>query len=165
MSDARNVTPNARDTDWVARVHGQHCPLDAPRPASNEHWDYIATLTVSSLYLSTNQTYRGQCQLIFDPRHVARLDELTADEWTRLAGDLYRAEETIVRVLRPDHVNIESLGNVVPHLHWHIIPRYLDDPSWGAPIWRVPLSSMADTRLPDDERAALIASLRSGLAG
>ena len=165
MSDTRNVTPKSRETDWVARVQGQHCPLDAPRPSSNEHWDSIATMTVSSLYLSKNQTYRGQCQLIFDPRHVARLDELTADEWTRLAGDLYLAEQAIVRVLRPDHINVESLGNVVPHLHWHIIPRYLHDPSWGAPIWRVPLASMADTRLPDEERESLIASLRRAIAG
>jgi len=164
MSDTRNVTPESRQTDWVGRVHGQHCPLDAPRPSSNEHWDYIATMAVSSLYLSKNQTYRGQCQLIFDPRHVARLDQLTRDEWSRLAGDLYLAEQAIVRVLRPDHINVESLGNVVPHLHWHIIPRYLDDPSWGAPIWRVPLASMADTRLPDEEREALIGSLRTAIA-
>ena len=152
-------------SQWDSFARGLAGPLDAPRPASNEHWDYIATMTVSSLYLSKNQTYRGQGQLIFDPRHVARLDELTADEWTRLAGDHYLAEQTIVRVLRPDHINVESLGNVVPHLHWHIIPRYLDDPSWGAPIWRVPLASMADTRLPDEERESLIASLRSAIAG
>jgi hypothetical protein len=58
--------------DWRARVSGLGCPLDAPRPESNDYWDLIATLSVSSLYLAKNQTYRGQCQLIFDPRHVAR---------------------------------------------------------------------------------------------
>jgi hypothetical protein len=103
MSATRNVTPKSTEADWLARVHGQHCPLDAPRPSSNEFWDHVATMTVSSLYLAKNQTYRGQCQLIFDPRHVARVDELTVDEWTRLAGDLYRAEQTIVRVLRRHH--------------------------------------------------------------
>ena len=51
------------------------CPFDTPRPANNEHWDLIDTLSISSLYLSKNQTYRGQCQLIFDSRHVARLDD------------------------------------------------------------------------------------------
>jgi diadenosine tetraphosphate (Ap4A) HIT family hydrolase len=122
-------------------------------------------MAASSLYLSKNQTYRGQCQLIFDPRHVARLDQLTPGEWTLLANDLYMAQQAVVRVLRPDHINVEALGNVVPHLHWHIVPRYRNDPSWGAPIWRVPLSSMPETRLSDEEREALIASLRTAIAG
>src|SRR5215471_304355 len=95
------------DSDWQARVRGVECPLDAPRPPSNEHWDLIATLSISSLYLAKNQTYRGQCQLIFDPRHVARLDQLTPDEWIRLARDLYSAHQAVISVLKPDHVNVE----------------------------------------------------------
>jgi diadenosine tetraphosphate (Ap4A) HIT family hydrolase len=151
------------DSDWPFRVNGIDCPLDAPRPTSNEHWDLVATLSISSLYLAKNQTYRGQCQLIFDPRHVARLDQLTPDEWQRLAADLYAAHRAVSTVLQPDHVNVESLGNVVPHLHWHIIPRYQSDPQWGAPVWTVPLSSMPDTRLQEDERQALIRALRDAL--
>ena len=110
-------------TRWKALLAGANCPLDAPRADVNEHWDLVAQLTVSSLYLTKNQTYRGQCQLIFDPRHVSRLDQLSRPEWTSLAADLMTAERAIVRVVKPDHVNVESLGNVVPHLHWHIIPR------------------------------------------
>jgi len=150
---------------WTALVEGAGCPLDAPRAPSNEHWDLIQQLTVSSLYLTKNQTYRGQCQLIFDPRHVARVDQLSHAEWSSLAEDLFTAQQAVVRTVKPDHINIESLGNVVPHLHWHIIPRYLGDPMWGAPVWRVPLETMPDTRLPDDERAALIAQLQKALAG
>jgi diadenosine tetraphosphate (Ap4A) HIT family hydrolase len=151
--------------DWTARVRGEQCPLDTPRSPSNEHWDLVATLSVSSLYLAKNQTYRGQCQLIFDPRHVARLDELAGDEWASLARDLYIAHQAVVEVVRPDHVNVESLGNVVPHLHWHIVPRYRDDPHWGEPIWQHPLDSMPDRRLTDADRAALIQSLREAIRG
>jgi diadenosine tetraphosphate (Ap4A) HIT family hydrolase len=154
----------ANTTRWATKVAGRGCPLDAPRPDSNEHWDLVARLTVSSLYLAANQTYRGQCQLIFDPRHVARLDQLSRDEWMSLASDLFGAERAIMRVVKPDHVNVESLGNVVPHLHWHIIPRYEGDPMWGAPVWKVPLDTMPDTRLPPNERDALIAALRKALA-
>ena len=82
-----------------------------------------------------------------------------------LAADLFTAQQAVARAVKPDHVNVESLGNVVPHLHWHIIPRYVGDPMWGAPVWQVPLDSMPDTRLPDDERAALIAQLQKALAG
>ena len=152
-------------TKWASLVAGAGCPLDAPRAASNDHWDLVGQLSVSSLYLNKNQTYRGQCQLIFDSRHVARIDELSRPEWNSFAGDLFTAQQAVGRVVKPDHINVESLGNVVPHLHWHIIPRYVGDPMWGAPVWRVPLETMPDTRLTDDERAALIARLQKALAG
>jgi methyltransferase (TIGR00027 family) len=151
--------------EWAALVAGAGCPLDAPRPSSNEHWDLVGRLTVSSLYLTKNQTYRGQCQLIFDPRHVARIDQLSRAEWSSLAADLFTAQQAVARVVSPDHMNVESLGNVVPHLHWHIIPRYVGDPMWGAPVWRVPLDSMPDTKLPDADRASLITQLQKALAG
>jgi diadenosine tetraphosphate (Ap4A) HIT family hydrolase len=150
-------------TAWQALVQGAGCPLDAPRPASNDYWDLVAPLSVSSLYLSRNQTYRGQCQLIFDLRHAARPDQLTPEEWTSFCGDLYQAQNAVVRVTRPDHVNVESLGNVVPHLHWHIIPRYVGDARWGMPIWTTPLSAMPETRLDPHDRHQLLQSLRAAL--
>ena len=140
-----------------------NCPLCAPRPTSNEHWDLVVRLSVSSLYLAASQTYRGHCQLIFDVRHVARIDQLSPQEWRAMSDDLFRAESAIVRVAKPDHVNVESLGNVVPHLHWHIVPRYRDDPRWGQPIWTTPLSEMIERRLPHDERVALVDELRRAL--
>lgn len=155
----------AVDVPWEARVAGQACPLDTPRLASTDYWDFVGKLAVSSLYLTKNQTYRGYCQLIFDSRHVSRLDQLSPQEWTALAADLFIAQQAIVRVVRPDHVNVESLGNIVPHLHWHIIPRFRDDPTWGTPIWQPPLDSMPDTRLPAADRDALIRALRESLSG
>src|SRR5512135_2971745 len=101
---------------WDEMARGVRCPLDAPRPRSNDHWEFVAPLTVSTLYLSANQTYRGHCQLIFDPRHVSRVDELTPDEWRAMSADLFAAQSAVMRAVRADHVNIESLGNVVPHL-------------------------------------------------
>ena len=150
---------------WESFARGDACPLDAPRSASNEHWDFVSALSVSSLYLTANQTYRGHCQLIFDARHVARPDQLSVGEWTSLSADLFAAQAAIVRTVKPDHLNVESLGNVVPHVHWHIIPRFRDDPRWGLPIWLTSLTDMLDTRLPDGERTALIHELRQALAG
>jgi diadenosine tetraphosphate (Ap4A) HIT family hydrolase len=149
--------------EWQARAGGAGCEMDAPRPASNEHADLVAPLSVSSLYLAKNQTYRGQCALIFDLRHAARPDQLTPDEWSAFCADLYRAQGAVVSVTRPDHVNIESLGNVVPHLHWHIIPRYVGDPRWGMPIWTTPLSAMPDTRLNPADVEDLLRQLRAAL--
>jgi diadenosine tetraphosphate (Ap4A) HIT family hydrolase len=137
--------------------------MDAPRPISNDFWDLVATLSVSSLYLAKNQTYRGQCSLIFDVRHAARPDQLTSAEWTAFSADLYAAVAAVVAILSPDHVNVESLGNVVPHLHWHIIPRYVGDPRWGMPIWTTPLSAMPDMRLEASDRELLLRHLREAL--
>jgi len=113
----------------------------------------VAALSASSLYLAKNQTYRGQCQLTFDPRHAARLDELTPDEYAAMAGDLFVAQHAIARAMAPDHVNIESLGNVVPHLHWHVIARFDWDSRFPAPVW-APVQ-----REPDAGRLAEVAAL------
>jgi diadenosine tetraphosphate (Ap4A) HIT family hydrolase len=139
------------------------CPLDAPRPSSNEHWDLVAALSVSSLYLAKNQTYRGHCQLMFDSRHATRLDQLSAEEWRAFSDDLFKAQAAVMRAVRPDHINIESLGNVVPHLHWHIVPRYKDDLRWGSPIWLTSLADMIDTPLLPGDRDALLLELQMTL--
>jgi len=148
---------------WQALVEGAGCQMDAPRPASNDYWDLVAPLTVSSLYLVKNQTYRGQCQVIFDLRHAARPDQLTAEEWAAFSADLYTAQNAVADVAQPDHINVESLGNVVPHLHWHIIPRYVSDPRWGMPIWTTPLSAMPETHLEAHDREQLLQRLRDAL--
>lgn len=150
-------------TQWDAWAGGSGCQLDAPRPSTNDHWDFVAALSVSSLYLSKNQTYRGHCQLVFDPRHVTRVDELSRDEWRQLSADLFNAQTAIVRTVRPDHINVESLGNVAPHLHWQIVPRYKTDARWGSPIWLTSLADMPETRLTDADRESLLAALRAAI--
>ena len=150
---------------WEARLRGAGCTLCAPRPETNAEWDFVAKLRVSSLYLAKNQTYRGQCLVVFDPRHAPRPDDLSPHEWGELSADLHDAVRAVMRAVRPDHVNVASLGNVAPHLHWHVIPRTLGDPRWGAPIWTSDMSDMKDTRLTLGEQQELAARLRRSLAG
>jgi diadenosine tetraphosphate (Ap4A) HIT family hydrolase len=69
----------------------------------------------------------------------------------------------IVRSFAPDHMNYESLGNVVPHLHVHLVPRYRDDPRWGAPIWLAGLGDMQRRVLPDADYAARAELIRQNL--
>jgi diadenosine tetraphosphate (Ap4A) HIT family hydrolase len=150
-------------SDWNDMRRGMRCPFDEPRSTSSHGWDTVGTLSVSTLYLGQNQSYLGHCLLVLDVRHATRPDELPAEEWLKFCADLYTAETAIVRTLDPDHVNIATLGNVVPHLHWHIIPRYRNDPRWGGPIWLTYESDMPDTRLDPSERDKLLRSLRSAL--
>jgi diadenosine tetraphosphate (Ap4A) HIT family hydrolase len=140
------------------------CPFDAPRPPSNTHWDLIATLSMSSLYLSTNQTYRGYSLLVFDPRHVTRFEHLSAPEWSAFSLDLHKATRAIDAVVRSDHMNVELLGNIIQHLHWHIVPRYRTDPRWGGPIWTTTPAELHHTSMPTHERQDLITQIRAALA-
>ena len=77
-----------------------------------------------------------------------------------LFRSLQRVVRGIVAVCRPDHVNVESLGNVMPHLHWHVVPRYRDDGRWGSPIWA---ADQPRRELAAADRGALLAALRATL--
>jgi diadenosine tetraphosphate (Ap4A) HIT family hydrolase len=136
------------------------CPLCAPRPEDSPHWLKVASLGVSTLYLDRNQTYRGHCQLVFDARHVEGLEHLEAGEHDTLMQDLRGAAQAISAVVKPDRMNYCSLGNVVPHLHWHLVPRYRSDPRWGAPIYTTDMMDMQVTRLEEAQLRQLMATLK-----
>jgi diadenosine tetraphosphate (Ap4A) HIT family hydrolase len=139
------------------------CPLCAPRPDDSPAWLKVATLGASTLYLDRNQTYRGHCQLVFDQRHVEGLEHLQAGEHQALMNDLRCAAQAICAVVRPDRMNYCSLGNVVPHLHWHLVPRYRADPRWGATIYTTDPGDMRVTRLEEPDLRHLAATLRQSL--
>ena len=143
---------------------GEGCPFDRPRIEPNDYWDSVAVLEVSTLCLLRNQFYRGHSILIYDPKHVARLDQLTSDEWARFARDAHAAAGVLVEVFRPTHINVECLGNEIPHLHWHLIPRYQDDPRWGGPVWTTTREEMGRSELSPQKRASTLQALRAGLA-
>jgi diadenosine tetraphosphate (Ap4A) HIT family hydrolase len=149
--------------DWDRMAAGHGCSFDAPRAGHTAEWDEVAKLVVSTWYLPTNQQYRGHGVLVFDPRHATRLDELSAAEWAAYAADLQRVVRGIVAVCTPDHVNVESLGNVMPHLHWHVVPRYKNDGRWGAPIWAADLAQQPRRALTANDRAGLLEALRATL--
>lgn len=150
-------------TDWADKVSGQACPFDPPRTGIEKSLLEIRKLSVSTAYLERIQTYRGHCVLVFDPRHVTRIDELTPTEWQAMAGDIAHLERTLMQVFAPDHINIASLGQVVPHLHWHIIPRYLDDPRWGGPIWMTRDTEMQQQFLDDAHYRRRVETIRAAL--
>lgn len=149
---------------WESLRSGRDCPLCAPRADFDESVYRVRQLASCTLYLARDQRYRGTCRAIYDQRHVNRIDELTAAEWQQLAQDLWRAQRAIVRTVHCDHINLASLGNEVPHLHWHFIPRYRDDGLWGKPIWRADAAPEGARRLTEPEYAALATALNEALS-
>ena len=67
--------------------------------------------------------------------HVREMSDLAAADQQRLMQTVFAVERAQRAVLAPDKVNLASLGNVVPHLHWHVIPRFADDSHFPQPIW------------------------------
>lgn len=67
--------------------------------------------------------------------HVAEMSELGAADREALMRVVLAIEETQREVLGPDKVNLASFGNVVAHLHWHVIPRWRDDRHFPEPVW------------------------------
>lgn len=78
--------------------------------------------------------YPGFCRVILN-RHVAEMTDLRPSQRARLMNVVFATEAALRAIARADKVNLASLGNVVPHLHWHVIPRYRDDRHFPQPIW------------------------------
>ena len=78
--------------------------------------------------------YLGFCRVILE-RHMSEMTDLSAPERARLMDAVYAAKAALREVLAPDKINLASLGNVVPHLHWHVISRHRDDPHFPKTIW------------------------------
>lgn len=149
--------------EWDARRSSDGCGFCLPRKDIAEIMVKIETLSAATLYLEKIQTYRGHCVLLFDARHVTRIDELDTAEWARLASDIRATELALIKAFQPDHVNIASLGQVVPHLHWHIIPRCVGDPRWGGPIWTTSPDEMRKVYLEESQYSDLVATIRAAL--
>lgn len=151
-------------SDWYQRLAGDACPYCPPRLRLHHRLLPVAPLTASTLYLNRDQRFRGYCQLIYDGAHVTALEALPPAGYAAFMGDLRRALAALRAVLRPDHLNVECLGNQTPHLHWHLVPRYLDDPRWGYPIWDGQSFESREVNLLEPALMVLRTNLRAHLA-
>jgi len=70
-------------------------------------------------------------------------------------------ERVLREQLKPDKINLASLGNVVPHLHWHVIPRWTDDSHFPDPIWA---AARCEAPPRNIDREVLVAALREALS-
>lgn len=78
--------------------------------------------------------YPGFCRVIWQ-QHIREMTDLSGDERTYLMNIVFAVETEIREVLQPDKINLASLGNMMPHLHWHVIPRHMKDKHFPQPIW------------------------------
>ena len=92
-------------------------------------------------------TFPGFCRVIWQS-HVAEMSDLPEAEAYHLMRIVAAVERTLRQLLTPDKINLASLGNLVPHLHWHVIPRWHDDSHFPSPIWAAPSRVGASRAIP-----------------
>ncbi|MDR2874697.1 MAG: HIT family protein [Methylobacillus sp.] len=88
------------------------------------------------IVLVDDADYPGFCRVILN-RHAKEMTDLPEAERQRLMTVVFAVEAALRKVAQPDKINLASLGNMTPHLHWHVIPRYADDRHFPNPIWGV----------------------------
>ena len=78
--------------------------------------------------------------------HVAEMTDLSAEQRHQLMDIVYLVEQVQREVLQATKINLASLGNMVAHVHWHIIPRFEDDACFPNPIWALSTASAKKAR-------------------
>ncbi|MDO9225359.1 MAG: HIT family protein [Pseudomonadota bacterium] len=105
------------------------CPLCSPS-AETRLWSdaFCRVIWVE------DAAYPGFCRVVLNA-HVKEMTDLPPAERQRLMNVVFAVEAAVREVARPDKINLASLGNLVPHVHWHVIPRWTDDPKFPDSIW------------------------------
>ena len=78
--------------------------------------------------------YPGFCRVIWKA-HVREMTDLESRDRNSLMAVVFAVEHVIRQLFSPHKINLASFGNMTPHLHWHVIPRWLDDRHFPEPVW------------------------------
>lgn len=114
---------------------GEGCPAcEEGRPEETVHGIRIFAGAVSDAYLNKANIQRGYTIVVWRGRHVAEPTELSPTEASAYWLEVVRVARALETHLKPVKTNYNVLGNSLPHLHTHIIPRYEDDPRPGWPF-------------------------------
>jgi diadenosine tetraphosphate (Ap4A) HIT family hydrolase len=92
--------------------------------------------------------FAGWCRVIWH-EHKLELTELSPAERADLMAVVFAVESGLRKLLQPAKINVASLGTAMPHVHWHIIPRFADDTHFPEPVWATAQREPSGRRVPD----------------
>ena len=149
--------------DFDALRRGEGCPMCGPGADETPHGLRVFEGTWADGYLGRHPVRRGYAYVIWKGRHVAEPTELSAEEAAGFWADVARVAGAVDEEYHPAKMNWFSLGNGVPHLHVHLVPRPLDDVRAGSPV-ESEAFDFASVPAPEaTELAAAAAALRARL--
>ena len=105
--------------------------------------------------------YPGFCRVIWQ-EHVKEMTDLPVADREVFMHAVWQVESTLRSVMQPEKINLACFGNMTPHLHWHVIPRYLDDVHFPNPVWGNVKQAESEAALA--ARHALLPALRVALS-
>ena len=117
----------------------------------------IVELQHSYVILNRDQFFTGYT-LLFAKQHVTELFHLDATVRSELIEEVSRVAAALYAAFKPAKINYELLGNMVPHMHWHLVPRFTSDPLWPRPIWSEAHDEKHLSAVEYQERIAVIRS-------
>ena len=121
----------------------------------------IVELEQCYVTLNRDQFFPGYC-FVFSKEHVTELFHLDVARRQAIIEEVNRVAEVLNDLFNPTKMNYELLGNMVPHMHWHLVPRFETDPLWPKPIWSEPHDEVILAAEEYDERIGFI---KEGLKG
>jgi diadenosine tetraphosphate (Ap4A) HIT family hydrolase len=80
--------------------------------------------------------YPGFTRVVWNA-HVKEMTDLPVDDRVHIMNVVWAVESAQRQVFAPEKINLASFGNMTPHVHWHVIPRYRDDAHFPNPTWAV----------------------------
>lgn len=86
------------------------------------------------IVLVDDANYVGFCRVILN-KHIKEMTDLSEDERLGIMQITFTVEQVLRDVLKPTKINLASLGNKTPHIHWHVIPRFENDVNFPEAIW------------------------------
>lgn len=118
----------------------------------------IGKLSVSTVFLFKEQTYRGRCNVVYKD-HVKELFDLNEQDLAAFMNDVKKVAAAIDKAFQPNKINYGAYGDTLHHLHMHVVPKYEGKENWGSTFEMNP----GKTYLSDEEYAEMIEKIKAHL--
>lgn len=146
-------------SNWAELTQGIECEMcESGRPDESRYGIRIHAGRYTDAYLQRADVQRGYTLVIWQGRHVSEPTELNETEASGYWSEVLAVARGLISVYMPLKMNYETLGNSLPHLHTHLVPRFKADPRPGQPF---PLNAQQpDAKIPEAQLRADAESLR-----
>jgi diadenosine tetraphosphate (Ap4A) HIT family hydrolase len=119
----------------------------------------VAEQEITNLYVTFDQGYKGRCILALKI-HKTEFFQLDKAEQAAFCRDLEKATKALWDAFKPDKLNYMVCGDLYPHFHMHLVPKYKDGKTWGGPF---DMTLSEKDALPEAEYAALVEAIKKRL--
>lgn len=164
MPEDRQIHPLQWPADWDELYSGERCPLcEGVRDRDNDHALLVALGEWSDAWIDRQSGVLGYCVVIWTRGHAVELGDLDAADLAGFWEEVAAVGRAVTAAFSPKKINYQVLGNGLPHLHTHVVPRYDDDPAPGGPLpWDVVVAEAFTDAELREQRDRIVDALRGG---